>query len=231
MKEMLKDFFKLFSNSITFICLILASFLILINLYHYKEITYKYPTIVSENKKYIDFKKYISDAESKISKIDSVKVSSDFANQKNIAKTEINKCITALKESSMYKLSEKTEVSYYDVYILSTEIELEINNNCLFYMGYNINNITDSKNYNKVKFSNVYNTLNYKKNIIIENNKYITSKLLKNSTYSYVTDTTRSTIFNELAEDYVFVLSNYVLIAQMLEDTTNWYASEYGGAS
>ena len=65
----------------------------------------------------------------------------------------------------------------------------------------------------------------------LDNAEYLTDSGLGNSSYNFVTDVTRSTIYNKVSNELDLTIDNYRMIAYLLDDVANWYVSEYGGNS
>lgn len=67
------------------------------------------------------------------------------------------------------------------------------------------------------------------RNIVITQTDYLKNRLLANSTYSYMTDTTRNSIFNETEANLFLLVSSYDRVTSSLERVTNWYVDTFGG--
>ena len=228
MKEMLKDFCNLLSNSVTIICLVFASFLLMINLYHYKEVNYVHYIDVSENIEYKEFKETLANVEKKMN---SEVTTSDYQ-KKNISnnlKTIVNTCLDSIKQGSMYGLEEVDTITQKDIYNTSSELYSDINNNCLFYLWYNTEQLVNSHNLD-VDFDDESKYIQEQRITIMASTNYLTDRLLNNSSYNYATDVTRNSIFNETSANFSFSVRNYVALADVLDTYANWYVSEFVGA-
>ena len=225
MKEIITDFLHTLANCVVVLALLFAGYLLLINLYHYKEISYEYETNLNDNKKYNSFKENITLAETKLNAININNSRYIVANQ---TKGEISKCITLAKESRMYNLT-YTKITSKEIYDLNVEIYDKLSTGCLFLMGYNVNRIVEDDSRSKVSFKPVYERLEDDKRIVQNSADYLKNRLLGNSTYSYVTDISRQSIFNENASNLSLTLDNYLTLTVSINNIVAWYEQEFGG--
>lgn len=233
MKKLICDFIDLFGNSIVIISLILGSFLLLANIYHYISINTNYYNDLTNNGTYISFKENVATVEKKISSIDTDKIVDQ--RKKMLAKVtegQFNRCFNSLKETKFYNISSKedpTHFSIVDTYDYNNEIMGGLQNSCIFLLDYNIR--TSIENYGPV--SNDYSktseyVLIVRSNLINYSN-YVKNRLLSNSSYSFVTETTRNSVFNEVGEAFALNLSNYNTLVNSVNTMADWYVSEFGG--
>ena len=224
MKEILKDFSTLFANGILVICLMVASFLVLINLYHSKEVSYEYYAELSEDDCYTSIKDSI---EVMKTNIEAVPSSNNPA--ASGVKQVIDRCITALESSSFYKLDEKDYIHFKDIYNANSELASELNNTCLFALSYTTSNDILGNTEYASSYEPVNTLVEEERNIVITQTDYLKNRLLANSTYSYMTDTTRNSIFNETEANLFLLVSSYDRVTSSLERVTNWYVDTFGG--
>lgn len=229
MKEFLKDFCDLFASSLITICFMLASFLLLINLYHYKEVNYVYNVDMRTNINYVAFKDNVKKIETKLSSVNTSNLYGNKRSAANNIKGIINTCMDTLKNSDFYKLDEKNAITQKDIYYLNLDLNEELNDSCLFYLGYSTNHVL--KTYNmQGSFTSAYNFINDQKIQIGASVDYLNDRLLDNSTYHYVTDITRNSIFNETSANLSYTINNYLELVSTVDNMTNWYVNEFGGA-
>lgn len=224
MKEILKDFSTLFANGILVICLMVASFLVLINLYHSKEVSYEYYAELSEDDRYTSIKDSIE-----VMKTNVEAVPSSNNPAASGVKQVIDRCITALESSSFYKLAEKDYIHFKDIYNANSELASELNNTCLFALSYTTSNDVLGNTEYASSYEPVNTLVEEERNIVITQTDYLKNRLLANSTYSYMTDTTRNSIFNETEANLFLLVSSYDRVTSSLERVTNWYADTFGG--
>ena len=228
MKDMLNDFFKLFANSVTVIALMLASFLLFINLYHYKEVHATKNLVLNTNVKYKDLTEKVSEVKNKINSVEVDKLSGNTQNSANNIKVLFNTCLSTIENSALYKSADKESFTAKDVYDYDLELGNEVNLNCMFYLGYNTN--TMLKTYGgEEQFKKTYDYLEEQRNYILDSNTYVRDRLLANSSYSYVTDNTRGAVFDEIGDNLNATLTNYDAVLDTVSNVADWYVSYYGG--
>lgn len=168
MKEILKDFSTLFANGILVICLMVASFLVLINLYHSKEVSYEYYAELSEDDRYTSIKDSIE-----VMKTNVEAVPSSNNPAASGVKQVIDRCITALESSSFYKLDEKDYIHFKDIYNANSELASELNNTCLFALSYTTSNDVLGNTEYASSYEPVNTLVEEERNIVITQTDYL----------------------------------------------------------
>ena len=211
MKEFFKEFFKFLSDSILIICLAFASFLFIINFFHYREVSYQYNTDLTQNKLYADFKENLSSVEEKMQSV-------DYDNPE-----------FALTAKPIYEYFNGCK-DVMDIYNMNNELLKEYNNVCMFNIS---NNILNMYNEGRISdsFEEVYNNIETKREIAVMYAEFLTKAGLGNSAYNFSTDTFKSSIYNENASYLDLTIKNYSMIISILEDVADWYVVEFGGRS
>ena len=69
----------------------------------------------------------------------------------------------------------------------------------------------------KKDITDITNYVSKQKDYILTNNNYLVNKMLANSTYSFVTDVTRSSVYNNTAEILNETLANYSVLIDTME--------------
>ena len=229
MKEILKEFFELLANSVIVICLIVVSFLLLVNLYHYRETSYVYNTDLNTNVKYVEVKTIISSIEEKVKKFPAVGNSINATSTLDTAKGEITKCLNSLKNSKYYTLSDTQSISSKDIYDVNMEFYTDFSNACLFYVGYHIEKSLNEEL--KKEFFPTYKHIEDQKKQILTSTEYMRDRLLANSAYGFTTEVTRNTTFNDRNAMLSMTILNYYSTVKTLEKVTDWCLEELGGAA
>lgn len=228
MRDFFTEFLTILANSVLIICFAFMSFLLLSNFFHYREVSYSYSTDLNENVKYTEYKKLLKSIDKKMDSVDI-----DNVNYRNTAKPihdYYEACVKSLGEGTFASLESKGSVSATDIYNANNEILKEYNSVCIFSIPYNISNIYGYNKENK-SFKSTKEITDQKADIIIDNANYLIDSSLGNSSYGFVTDVTRSTIYNKVENELSLTIDNYRMIAYLLDDVADWYVSEYGGAS
>lgn len=226
MKEFFLEFFKFLSDSVLIICFALVSFLLILNFYHYRDVSYKYPADLTNNAAYNDV---ISDLKSVDKKMNSV-------NYKNVDYNLTAKpifeyytgCKDALEKSVFYNLSNDMYVSYTDVYNANNDLVNDYNNVCLYTIAYSIANMDDKFDF-KNDYTKVFKLVEEKREMVLDYAEYLTNSALENSSYSFSTETFKGTIYNRTASHLNLTIYNYSMVVSILDDIADWYVLEFGG--
>lgn len=226
MKEFISELLELLASCILVVCLFLASFLLISNLYHYKDISRLEPFDESSMVQYNEYKKMLSKVDKKMNS-----VNHDLVQYGSTAKPiydYYSSCIKSLNGGTFAGLKNKESISAKDIYDSNNEILNNYNRLCIFYIPYNISVITKEQQSGK-SFKSVYKVTEEKRQMIISNAEYLTKSGLGNSSYSFTTDVTRSGVYNKAANEFKLTINNYKMMSSILDDVANWYVAEYGG--
>lgn len=225
MKDFFGELFDLLSGCVLIICLALASFLLVINIYHYKEIRYNQVINMNESADYKEYKDILNSVDKKMKSVNISGVRYDSTAKPIYEYYE--GCRKSLQEGTFATFESKTSVNSLDVYKANDEILKKYNKSCVFGIPYNITVI--SKSFKLNNSSNLFKNTEVKRKIVIDNAEYLTKSGLGNSAYSFSTDTTRGGIYNKLSNETKLTVNNYRMMASILDDVANWYVNEFGG--
>lgn len=225
MKEFFEEFLKLLAGCVVVICLAFASFLLLSNFYHYKEISHTTLFDFNENATYKEYKTLMAKVDKKMKSvnIDDVKYDSTA----KVIYNYYEGCSNSLKKGTFNNLTSKNAISTLDVYKSNDEILKDYNRSCVFGIPYNITII--SKSFNLNNSSELFKTTEEKRHVIIDNAEYLTRAQLGNSSYGFITDTTRGAVYDKTRIELGLTIDNYRLMASILNDVADWYVDEFGG--
>ncbi len=227
---MMKEFFKLFGNIMMMLGIMMASFLLLINLYHYRDLTHTYNIDIDENVSYKNIKNNIGKSE-KLLSIDMGKVNAENYDSAKAVKVSINKCITTFKDSDLYNKSGIYNFKYYDTYLNMNYLYTKINSDCNSLLKYNIKPYIESNANIKSSYDNMM--VNYDKifDVVISNSNYMEKKSLNTNSYFFTSEMNRFSIFDDLRSDTEFTLRNYDIVSSLILDLSTWYSNTFGGGS
>ncbi len=229
MKNILKEYLDLFGNSLLIIALMLSSFLLLINLYHYREVNYKYTYDINDSGQYQQFKSTIEKIEKNSSKTNTDIIKDQ--NKRMVLKStggQIDKCVALLKESDYYNLN-TTTFDANNLYFLNNDIFTDIQNQCLFLLNYSIVNSLQKYSVDSTSYKSIDNYTIHQIDSIKKYSEFIKNELLQNSSYYYATDTTKDTIFNKLQYTTDLIMFNYNNLITNVNKIAEWYVTEAGG--
>lgn len=228
MKEFFTEIIELLAISVMVICFAFASFLFVSNFYHYKEIS-SYQTInLKEDGKYLNYKKTLARVDKKMKSVNYE--SNEYSTTAKPIFDYYSSCIKILNEGTFSTLENKNLVNAKDIYDANKEIIEEYNNKCIFYIPYNIT-VINKANPPRVSFKSIFKNTEEKRNIIIDNADYLTKSGLSNSSYGFVTENSKNSIYSKLGNELRLTINNYNMMASILEDVANWYVVEFGGNS
>lgn len=228
MKEFFCELLELLAGCVLIVCLSLASFLFIANLYHHKEVRSLEVFDESSKAQYNDYKQLLSKVDKKMKSVNYNDVA--YSTTAKPIYDYYNTCIESIKNGTFAQLENKDSISAKDIYDSNNEILTEYNNKCIFYIPYNITVINKVSKPN-VSFNSIYKITETKRKIVIDNADYLIKSGLGNSSYRFVTDTSKNSIYNKTTNEFRLTINNYKMIASILDDVANWYVSEYGGNS
>lgn len=226
MKEFFGELFDLLSSCVLIICLVFASFLFIINVYHYKEIRYNQVISMNESADYKEYKDILKSVDKKMKSVNVNNV--NYGSTAKPIYDYYQTCINQLNKGTFSTFESKSSVNTLDIYKANDDILKKYNKSCVFGIPYNITVI--SKSYKLgTSAQKMYNITEQKRQIVIDNADYLAKSGLGNSAYSFSTDTTRSGVYNKLLNETKLTVNNYRMMASILDDVANWYVNEFGG--
>ena len=227
---MMKDFFKLFGNILIMLGIMMASFLLLINLYHYREVSHTYNIDTNENVSYKNIKSNISKAE-KLLSIDMSQVRASNYDAAKAIKVSLNKCLAVYKDADLYKNSGVHDFKYYDTYVNMNYMYTKINPECNSLFKYSVKPYVESNSNIKSSFNTMITNYDKVFGVVISNSSYMEKKSLNTNSYSFTSEMNRFSIFDDLRSDTDFTLRNYDLVSSLILDLSTWYSNTFGGGS
>lgn len=228
MKELLRDFITLFGNCLLVLSLMLSSYLLLINLYHYREVNYVYNTDIALNVEYNNMKSKVEKIEKNLSKINVDLINNNREQMLlRVTQGQIKKCLSDIKESKIYT----PQLSYdiHDLYVINDELNSNVGTQCLFMIDYYITTSIDKYGVSGSDYEEVHNKVTNKMEVIENYTGFLKNDMLKNSSYNYATINTKEAIFNNLAENLSINIYNYNNMLDSVEEMTKWFVERSGG--
>ncbi len=226
MKEFVAELLELLSVCILVLCLSFAAFLFITNFYHYKEISHFEVFDEGSKIQYNEYKKILARVDKKMKSVNYDAVS--YSTTAKPIYDYYHSCVDSLSSGTFASLGNKGNINSKDIYDSNDDILKKYNNVCIFYIPYNIT-VINKNNKPSVSFDSVYKVTEAKRKIVIDNADYLIKSGLGNSSYSFVTDTSRNSIYNKTSNELRLTINNYKMMASILEDVANWYVAEFGG--
>lgn len=227
MKEVLKEYAKIFSYTVTGIVFIFASFYLIMNVYHMQEVSSSFSLNVEEDENYKEIKEKISN----INKYTNVSInkSKGKADKQFLAtlNSKLKYCSTALNNEVFKELENKKNMNIKDVYNLRNTLNANVINGCLVeqlhYLTYynnkdgNSNGLTNYSNYIKLNIDSISNNLNY-----------VDKDILNNSSYYYNSSNANLSVMNKHKDMYDTIMITYKEAASLVEMLSKWVYDEVG---
>ena len=228
MKDFFAELLEMLSTCILIVCLSFAAFLLILNFYHYKDITHTEVFEEGSRTQYNEYKRMLSKVDKKMNKVNHNNV--NYSTTAKPIYEYYKNCVESLNSGTFAKLDEKNSITAQDIYNSNDDILKNYNNLCIFYIPYNITVIHN--NYKlSVPFNSVFKNTEAKRKIVIDNATYLTKSGLGNSSYSFTTEVSRNSIYNKNINEFRLTINNYKLMASILDDVAKWYVAEFGGNS
>ena len=226
MKEFISDFLNLLYKSFLAIVLILVSYQLVGNFYHYRQVTYKYNYDINEDKKIKTYKEKVDYITNKTNEINEYLETNP--NRRMMVfeiKREFTACNEKLSKTDFYNLNKET-FSYKDVYDLNNQLPPRI---CLIDLANKINKYIDTYQSANTNFSNTYDVVKTTGEHLLVSSNTIYERLLGNGSYYYYNPLSRNTLYDDLEDDLFLTISNYNLYITSYEQLFEWFMNEIGG--
>lgn len=191
MKTSFSDYLKIVMYVIFGILLVISSYIIIININHYKSLSVN--TTVSEiDNDYALYKENVKSIETFIS---------NNKNLDNKTYLSIVKVLDTLKRSGVYRLIPKMKLNGEDLYELNDYFMEELINNCW------ISNLKELDINNKYQDTIM---------LLVNNSKYLNAIFINNSLTFY-----DNKLDNRIEDNYHFLLSNYLMYSKVILSICN----------
>lgn len=229
MKDYFREIFELFANCLMILTLALSAHLLLSNVYHYIEVNKSYNYNLNESKTYISFKENVKEIENNINKVDVDNIKD--INRRMTAltyKSKTEQCLNEIKTSDFYNL-EKNSFKPADIYDYNKTFSSKVNSYCTLLLEAEVTDAINKYNIKVNGYDAVKNNLIRAREDLSTDASRLENRLLFNSSYFWTTDTVRNTIYNYTADVFFTNLSNYSRLTSVIEESSVWYANEFGG--
>ena len=229
MKDYFKEIFELFANCLMILTLALSAHLLLSNVYHYIEVNKSYNYNLNESKTYISFKENVKEIENNINKVDVDNIKD--INRRMTAltyKSKTEQCLNEIKTSDFYNL-EKNSFKPADIYDYNKTFSSKINSYCTLLLEAEVTDAINKYNIKVNGYDAVKNNLIRARDDLSTDALRLENRLLFNSSYFWTTDTVRNTIYNYTSDVFFTNLSNYSRLTSVIEESSIWYVTEFGG--
>ncbi len=224
MKKFIVDYIHIIAMTLTGLLFGLSFFLLFLNFYHVKEVSYSYTPSESSSITY----------EKMLSRINTIQNNASVYNQSNYQGSEdayemlgiqskLNNCVKKYQEENLKKLFSKKSYLAKDVFELLNYYQNNILNGCVVLQMYNLVD-TDQSTYKSDQLKKVAPFLKLEIDSLLNNGlSYVRSNLKNNDIYYFSNDDSKNTVFELTRDSYQEVLSNYTKTLDFLETFSTWY--------
>ncbi len=226
MKNIVIEYFNILAYIITGIVFSIASFLIIINIYHYKNVNEVYKTQDSNYEIKDNLKYKLDNIKSNINNLPSSTNPNFIAYSK--IQTKLNICYEKIDIEQFDKLLTKTDISISDVYNMQQFYKLNIANECLIKQLYTLVDDEDNSINNLASFNLVKPFIKNNIDQLKESSDYIEKVIKSNSSYKFTNDFTKSSIYDEVKDSYYKIINDYNNSIDFIYDISIWYKNEVG---
>lgn len=227
MKHILKEYAKIFSYTMTGIVFVFASFYLIINIYHMKEVSASFILAIEEDANYNEINEKIQNIE-KYTNVSvnksKTKVDKQFLANLN---AKLKYCASALNNDTFKELANTKEMNIKEVYNLRNTLSSNVINGCLIeqlhYLTYYndkdgfSNGFTKYSDYIKLNIDTISSKLNY-----------IDKDFLNNSSYYYNSTNATASVMNKQKDMYEDIMNTYNQSASLVEMIAKWVYEEVG---
>lgn len=208
MKKFIKEYLKIISYTALGLVLIVSSFYLVMNYYHYEEL--KKPLYISSgDANYLSYQSKINEINNNLNLFRSKNSTND-----NL-KTMYNKLLTCQSvlqsDGTLATLPVNTYFNSYDIYQLGSKFQTDILNVCwALHLSYLTEEDVASEFQDVAPYViSSINTINNQVNFAL-------AEIQNNSSYFYTTNITSSTIRNYLSADYTMISNAYNEFADII---------------
>ena len=186
MKKYFDDGLTIIIYTMCGLTLVMASYLIMINICHYKALSYKV-TVSEADADYVNYKKNVNDIEDILNK---------YSNKNNSLYQFLNITKIALKDDSVFRLIPNTQLGYYELYELN---------------DYFINDLINKMWVSNLKLINKNKSNNDMIEILTNNSENLNNHFIDNGLTLY-----DSYNENRIQTDYHAILENYLAFSNVI---------------
>ena len=213
MKKFITDYLNIIIYCILGLVLMIASFYLFINYYHFQEV--KTNIYVSDtDTKYVNYKKALETLDNNLTKY---KASTNKEKDKDTLYSKLYTCSHILKDTgTFYQTIPNQFYNNYDIYQLGSKFQTDLLNICYAsHLSYLTTNEVDEN------LQIVGSFLKNDVDILSNQVKFAMDEIQNNSSYYFSTNISSSTIRNSLNSDYTIIANSYTGFANILVNISN----------
>lgn len=222
MKKILIEYTNIIAYTITGIIFGISFFLILLNLYHYEEISSIYIKSDTDYAVNSKLKEKIAKIKENINSFDinNYKGNNDPQSILNI-QTRLNICTDKIDSKEFNNILDKKEININDVYEMQQFYQINISNECLIKQIYELT--LDNNDINLTSLKELSPFIENNINELKSSTDYVRKVIKNNSSYHFNSYTSKVDIYNELEDSYYNILNNYTSSIDFIYDISEWF--------
>lgn len=228
MKRLLVEYCNIIGYTLTGLVFGIAFFLLFLNFYHYREVNDVYVKQESDFEINDDLKNKLSLINSNISSVDLNTYSGSMdKNSLSIIQTKLDNCISEIDTDQLSTILSKSKINIKDVYEMQQFYNTNISNNCMIKQIYPM--ITEDSPINPLLLDEVKPFLEDNINQLEISTDYLQKVIKNNTSYYFVSDSTKSDVYHQIKDSYYSVFNSYTNAIDFIYDISIWYKKKIGG--
>lgn len=203
----------------------IAFFLLFLNIYHYNEVNYVYEKSNEEIGVSKTLKSELEIVSTKLKTVN-VEAHSNSSNYQVLVDTNerLNKCLNILNNEKLHHQLLKEKMTVEDIYDFQEIYQNEVVNECLVKQLYGISDLNEESDI-------MNNFIRNNIDMILTDVSYVKNNLLNNSSYYFVTNSSKNNIFDLYKESYYQIVTSYRKTVNFVDMVADWYINSLGGTN
>lgn len=228
MKMIFRQYIQIIGYSLVGIAFGFAFFYLFLNFYHYQELRREVYMDFSTDATVLQLNEILQSTEEKLQTFDQSNYvgTLDYADA-GLWQTKLNVCVQSFKNETYQNILTKNIITIKDVYDFRESFEKEILNGCVVKQLYSLTG--DHPVNSPFILENKKLLRNYMDDLL-QDTSYLKKDLYANSNYFFTTDMVALSVKNDVKDGFYEVMASYIKAAKFLDNISDWYQKEVGGA-
>ncbi len=227
MKKLLGEYSQILGFTLTGLIFGLSFFLLFLNFYHYKEVSYTVvePNYLNELKSRVDHN--ISEVKNNASSHDvNYYHGSESGYELLSIQSRLMLCASSFEDEKLKNMLSKDKYSIADIYELEGLYHQKIVNECIVKQLYGLTFSKEGESrFQSSSVRTIAPFIKLQADSFIRRTKYVSSNIKNNSSYFFTNRDAKENIFDVATESYYEVLDSYEAASSFLLEISKWYLS------
>lgn len=228
MKKILGDYAQIIGYTFCGLVMGVGFFLLFVNFYHYKEIS----TVLVKSQEFFDqteeAKTKVAEVKTNISVFDPNAYNGKYDKYELMSmKSKLEICANSYDDKELNQILNKKEISANDVFHFQNVYQNKIVNECIAVQLYELGNTEIFKNSELHKIAPF---IKINADNLLDDTNFVYNNLLNNSSYSFSSETAKTSTFEETKDSYYEINKSYIRSVEFLLEISRWYKNMVGGA-